>query len=211
MLDFALHFEEIYVCRFFDAKSGWQQVVATTGEWKGVTAGGCSNFDTVGNNPQYLLTVADQPTTVVINLSQTDTRGTSSKYKPIAIEVRNMDEWHLHKRCINARGMCTHGRFALTPMYSRLLPLLPSFRSSLPSSAQVYNNNGQRITRKRTGPLLCSNPESYVFRREISLEQVLQPSATPYTIIVSTFNPGEETHYSLIVYATSNVGWAHAQ
>src|SRR4051812_6917402 len=100
------------------------------GEWRGLTAGGCTNFDSVKDNPQYLLTIRE-PTNVVLNLSQTDTRGTSVKLKPIAIEV--------------------------------------------------YNAKGIRVTRTRTGPLICSNPDSYIYRREVSVEHLFQPQPDPYT------------------------------
>jgi pectate lyase len=74
--------------RFFEASQGWQALEPIRGEWKGPTAGGCTNYDTVKDNPQYLLTVTKQ-TNVVINLAQTDSRGTSSKLQPIAIEIYN--------------------------------------------------------------------------------------------------------------------------
>lgn len=48
------------------------------GEWKGVTAGGCSNHDTWRNNPQYLLSLK-QKTTVHILLAQPELRSREQK------------------------------------------------------------------------------------------------------------------------------------
>lgn len=55
--DFTRNFTEVYVCQFFDENEYTQLFVES--EWsidKG-TAGGCPNFDTCGQNPQYKLTV----------------------------------------------------------------------------------------------------------------------------------------------------------
>jgi hypothetical protein len=141
------------------ARLSFQQkaLEAVRGEWKGPTAGGCTNYDSVKDNPQYILTITE-PTNVVMNLSQTDARGTSEKLKPIAIEI--------------------------------------------------YSNKGQRVTRTRTGPLICSNPDSYIFRREVCLEQLLEPGT--YTILLSTFDQGQETKWALQVYATKDVTLAVA-
>lgn len=46
----------------------WWVVVIVQGEWKGASAGGCTNFDSVSQNPQFLLRVSDTPTNVVISL-----------------------------------------------------------------------------------------------------------------------------------------------
>jgi len=153
MIDFSIHFEEIYVARFFDEQ--WISQPIIRGEWAGPTAGGCTNFDSVKDNPQFLLTVTQPNTSVVINLSQTDSRGTSQKLKPIAIEV--------------------------------------------------YSNKGQRVTRTRTGPLVCSNPDSYIYRREVAVDHVFQPGKAPYTVLISTFNQKEETKYAISVYSSAPV------
>lgn len=159
MTDFAHHFEEVYCSRFFDSEKGWQVIPPIRGEWKGPTAGGCTNYDSVKDNPQYLLTISG-PTTLVMNLGQTDCRGTSEKLKPISLEV--------------------------------------------------YNNKGQRITRTRTGPLVCSNPDSYIFRREVSIEHTFTAQKEPYTVVLSTFNQNEETQWTLSIFTTATIGWAEA-
>jgi len=54
-------------------------------------------------------------------------------------------------------------------------------------SIEIYNNQGQRVQKRRTGEMVCSNPDSYIYRRDVTLEAVLQPSETPYTVLISTF------------------------
>jgi len=154
MRDFAIHFEDVYVARFFDALNGWHALQPLRGEWAGESAGGCTNFATVEKNPQWTLNIT-QPTKLVINLAQTDSRGTGQKLKPISVEI--------------------------------------------------YANRGRRVTQRRQGQLVCSNPESYIYRREVSIDQELKPMDEPYTVMISTFNPGEETKWSMQIYATADV------
>jgi hypothetical protein len=140
-----------FLFSFFD--DGWIALPVIKGEWKGTTAGGCTNFDSVKDNPQYLLTVTEPNTSVVLNLAQTDSRGTSNKLKAISIEL--------------------------------------------------YSNGGKRVTRTRTGPLECSNPDGYIFRREVSIDRQLKPGT--YSVLISTFNAGEETNYTLSVFTSTPV------
>ena len=49
------------------------QCASGQGEWAGATAGGCPNFDTTADNPQFLLSIT-QPTEVVVTLTQADKR-----------------------------------------------------------------------------------------------------------------------------------------
>lgn len=65
--DFQEHFHSIYVCRTYDPKM--RHIVK--GEWKGSTAGGCSNFPNWHHNPQYLLKTDDPgPMHVFMTLTQ---------------------------------------------------------------------------------------------------------------------------------------------
>jgi hypothetical protein len=139
------------VCRFFDPESGWISLPIERGEWKGITAGGSTDYDSVQQNPQFVLTVKEAGTNVVLNLSQRDSRGTSFKLVPISIEV--------------------------------------------------YRNKGARVTRQKTGVAICTDP--YLYRREVSIEQQLPPAV--YTILLSTFEPGQETSWTLSTFATKNV------
>lgn len=67
--DFIEHFRSLSICML---PTGWE-CASVAGEWFGETAGGCSNHDTVANNPQFLLTIR-RPVDAVITLSQHDQR-----------------------------------------------------------------------------------------------------------------------------------------
>jgi hypothetical protein len=157
--DFSIHFEDIYICRFFDNNSGWIAAPVIKSAWNASNAGGCTNYETVKGNPQYLLSIT-QPTSIVINLSQSDIRGTSSKLKAISVEI--------------------------------------------------YSNKGRRVTREISGRLISSNPESYIFRREVSCEVLLQPASTPYTVLISTFNQNDFTQFSLKLFSNAPVKFDEA-
>eukprot|EP00455_Lapot_gusevi_P015017 TRINITY_DN17575_c0_g1_i1.p1 TRINITY_DN17575_c0_g1~~TRINITY_DN17575_c0_g1_i1.p1 ORF type:complete len:330 (-),score=56.75 TRINITY_DN17575_c0_g1_i1:53-1042(-) len=86
-VDFTTNFEDIYICKFFESPK-WTQHPIIIDEWKGKKAGGCTNNDTVVNNPQYQITVT-QPTDIVISLAQEDVREKGQKNFAIAIELYN--------------------------------------------------------------------------------------------------------------------------
>jgi hypothetical protein len=69
--DFAKEFNRVYIVRLYD-ELGWQSA-AIDSEWKGITAGGCVNFPTWKNNPQFALTLSSA-SNVMISLTQRDTR-----------------------------------------------------------------------------------------------------------------------------------------
>lgn len=146
--DFTAQFDDIYVCRFFDAVHGWVAHAPVLGEWKGLSAGGCTNFSSVVNSPQYIVDVS-VPMSIVLMLAQADTRGTDQELKAISVEL--------------------------------------------------YDNEGQRVRKRHCGQLVSSNPESYIFRREVSLEVSLQPGR--YTALFSAFNRGDETSYTIRMYS----------
>jgi hypothetical protein len=56
MADFFSNFDQLFLCRFFDQDYG---EITYKSEWSKAknTAGGCSNFPTVGNNPQLQMQV----------------------------------------------------------------------------------------------------------------------------------------------------------
>eukprot|EP01006_Ploeotia_vitrea_P041861 TRINITY_DN66582_c7_g1_i1.p1 TRINITY_DN66582_c7_g1~~TRINITY_DN66582_c7_g1_i1.p1 ORF type:complete len:1187 (+),score=612.75 TRINITY_DN66582_c7_g1_i1:159-3719(+) len=154
--DFVSHFEDIYVCRFF-ADSMWiAREVRSKWSVADNTAGGCTNFPTVVNNPQFAMRIVHPSTKVVLHLIQEDVRGSLEK-------------------------------------------------SLVGIGIEVYENEGQRVSQRRTGRLVCSNVEGYIFRREVTCQVELAPSEVPYTVLVSTFSPNQERSFVLKTFSTKQI------
>ncbi|KAK6936992.1 Peptidase C2, calpain, catalytic domain [Dillenia turbinata] len=68
--DFQIHFRSIYVCRVYPAEMRY----SVHGQWRGYTAGGCQDYDTWNQNPQFRLRAigpdASYPIHVFITLTQ---------------------------------------------------------------------------------------------------------------------------------------------
>eukprot|EP00455_Lapot_gusevi_P042505 TRINITY_DN504_c0_g1_i3.p1 TRINITY_DN504_c0_g1~~TRINITY_DN504_c0_g1_i3.p1 ORF type:complete len:149 (-),score=33.52 TRINITY_DN504_c0_g1_i3:133-579(-) len=66
------------------------------GEWRGVNAGGCRNYDTWSNNPQYVL-ITSQRTNAFVTVCQSDMSDcneegvSASQLHPIGVYVINKD------------------------------------------------------------------------------------------------------------------------
>jgi hypothetical protein len=91
--DFTQHFEDIYVCRVFRtiAEGGTWYRYSVQGEWKGVTAGGCSNSpDTAKKNPNYYLPIT-RPTTMFISLMQEERGGRKGSKEGIGMSIHDKD------------------------------------------------------------------------------------------------------------------------
>lgn len=104
--DFLKNFNRIYVLRLMtDSKGEVWEKNQFEGEWKGETAGGCSNNPTWLKNPQYALTIKDPINKVFINLSQPDLRyvlkthpgNYKRQYDPIGIAVLKTNETNYKK------------------------------------------------------------------------------------------------------------------
>jgi len=72
---------------------------------------------------------------------------------------------------------------------------------------EVYENGGGRVSRRRRGKLVASNPSSFAFRREVTAQFRLPLLAgdRAYTVLVATLEPKQETTYIMQVYATQPV------
>ena len=125
-------------------------------EWRGATAGGCINFDTVRNNPQFLLTIK-QPTHCLICLAQADPRGMGgAEAESFAIGLT----------------VCFKGGAKVT---------------------KIYTSDWSRDT------------GSFSYQREVSLDVPLEMrgsgATTAYTLLPSTFKPGQERSFSIRVWS----------
>lgn len=153
-MDFTNNYEEVYICRFFDSASGWKTIPQIEDEWKGQTAGGCSNYPTVGNNPQWSITLTGStPANIVINLSQEDVRGENKEL--------------------------------------------------LAAGCELYQNKGNKVTQKVFGKSILS--ADYAYSREITMEGKIDPSPTPYTLLVSSYEPNDERKFTLKIFSTEDI------
>jgi len=156
--DFTQHFEDIYLCRVFktiNEGGNWYRYSAN-GEWKGITAGGCSNYpSTACNNPQYFIHVT-RPTTIFITLVQEEKDGRKGKKEGIGMVINDKD--------------------------------------------------GCRVKNFYSKDEILSS--GYAVANEVTIEGTLTPSPSnkPYTLFISTFKPGCEGNYSLIVYTDAPLG-----
>jgi hypothetical protein len=68
--DFQIHFRSIYVCRVYPPEMRY----SVHGQWRGYSAGGCQDYDSWHQNPQYRLRVIGRdtlyPVHVFITLTQ---------------------------------------------------------------------------------------------------------------------------------------------
>ena len=68
--DFQIHFRSIYVCRIYPPEMRY----SLRGQWRGYSAGGCQDYDTWHQNPQFHLRAtgpdASFPIHVFITLTQ---------------------------------------------------------------------------------------------------------------------------------------------
>ena len=152
-IDFTSNFEEVYVCRFFDG-GNWITIPQIEDEWKGVTAGGCSNYPTVGNNPQWSIKLnTNTPANIVINLSQEDTRGSNKELSAIGCEL--------------------------------------------------FSNKGARVSQRVFGKNIIT--ADYTYSREVTMEGTIEPSPTPYTLLVSSYEPGTEGKFTLKIFSTQDI------
>jgi hypothetical protein len=185
--DFLASFDDVYCCRFFD-RAHWVFHREIRGSWKGVSAGGCTNHYSVVHSPQYALTL-HVPCDIVITLAQYDRRGESpavaagsgaGSSSPAERETKGKYE-------DEDASSVTGSQFAI--------------------GIEVYENGGGRVSRRRRGKIVASNPSSFAFRREVTAQFRLPLLAgdRAYTVLVATLEPKQETTYIMQVYATQPV------
>lgn len=91
--DFYTHFEKLYLCK--PLETGWERSFEP-GQWAGPSAGGCTNFPTWVDNPQFQVEVKET-TRMYIVLNQADNRGgvhgrKKGKYDSIGLAVYRRGE-----------------------------------------------------------------------------------------------------------------------
>lgn len=92
--DFFLNFDSLYLCRFFGNE--WKEVFFES-QWSKAsqTAGGCTNYDTVGLNPQMKLTVnaksSSRPVEVFIELNVQGVSSQEDSKSGIGFEIFDLE------------------------------------------------------------------------------------------------------------------------
>ena len=82
--DFWANFRNVYYCRVFEDQ--WQETLLQ-GEWRGESAGGCSNNkNSYYKNPHFRMSVPKK-TTCFILLQQEETRGTGREEYALGISI----------------------------------------------------------------------------------------------------------------------------
>jgi len=107
--DYVRFFNRIHVLCLLTDDQGevWQKAVLQ-GQWKGETAGGCTNHPTWPNNPQYMITSSTADNKIFMGLTQMDLRykhkkspaKAGLKYEPLGIIVMlTTDPTHKKTKC----------------------------------------------------------------------------------------------------------------
>ena len=160
--DFCGHFASLYVCKI--PSPAWS-ATAVDGEWHGESAGGCSNFPSVGSNPQWRLTIGSEPVACLMCLAQSDSRGAD----------------------LDGDGKLDEP-FAI-------------------GLAVVYKR-GARVSKLYASDW-CRRTSPFRNSREVSMDVTLEPrdgaSATSYTLLPSTFEPGQERKFRIRVFSDKPV------
>jgi hypothetical protein len=202
--DFTQQFEDLYICRFF-AREQWVYHREISGAWKGLSAGGNTQHYSVVHSPQYAL-VLRVPCDVVITLAQWDQRveekkpsagGGSSAKSPKTASTDDMASPSASSTDSSSPGETSDAA------------QLDASSSNYAIGIEIYDNHGARVSRRRRGQLVASNPSSYAFRREVTAQFSLPllEGDRAYTVLIATHQPGQERPYILQVYATQPIGF----
>ncbi|PHT61484.1 hypothetical protein T459_34677 [Capsicum annuum] len=110
--DFQIHFRSIYVCHVYPTEMRY----SIHGQWRGYSAGGCQDYDTWHQNPQYRLRASGPDASLPIHVFITLTQGVS--FSRTTAGFRNYQSSHdsmmFH---IGMRILKTHGRRAAYNIY----------------------------------------------------------------------------------------------
>ncbi|XP_010257664.1 PREDICTED: calpain-type cysteine protease DEK1 [Nelumbo nucifera] len=110
--DFQIHFRSIYVCRIYPPEMRY----SVHGQWRGYSAGGCQDYDTWHQNPQFRLRASGPEASFPIHVFITLTQGVSFSKK--AAGFRNYQSSHDSMMFyIGMRILKTRGRRAAYNIY----------------------------------------------------------------------------------------------
>ncbi|XP_043690975.1 calpain-type cysteine protease DEK1-like [Telopea speciosissima] len=110
--DFQIHFRSIYVCRIYPQEMHY----SVHGQWRGYSAGGCQDYDTWNQNPQFRLRASGPEASFPIHVFITLTQGVSFSRKTAGF--RNYQSSHDSMMFyIGMRILKTRGRRAAYNIY----------------------------------------------------------------------------------------------
>ncbi|XP_057954854.1 calpain-type cysteine protease DEK1 [Malania oleifera] len=110
--DFQIHFRSIYVCRIYPPEMHY----SVHGQWRGYSAGGCQDYDTWNQNPQFRMRATGPDASVPIHVFITLTQGVS--FSRTTAGFRNYQSSHDSMMFyIGMRILKTRGRRAAYNIY----------------------------------------------------------------------------------------------
>ncbi|KAE9601229.1 hypothetical protein Lal_00023944 [Lupinus albus] len=110
--DFQIHFRSIYICRIYPPEMRY----SVHGQWRGYSAGGCQDYDTWNQNPQFRLRATEQDASFPIHVFITLTQGVGFSRTPAGF--RNYQSSHDSLMFyIGMRILKTRGRRAAFNIY----------------------------------------------------------------------------------------------
>ncbi|KHN06483.1 Calpain clp-1 [Glycine soja] len=110
--DFQIHFRSIYICRIYPSEMRH----SVHGQWRGYSAGGCQDYDTWNQNPQFRLTSTGQDASFPIHVFITLTQGVG--FSRTTAGFRNYQSSHDSQMFyIGMRILKTRGRRAAFNIY----------------------------------------------------------------------------------------------
>ncbi|GAB2286981.1 Calpain-type cysteine protease dek1 [Dionaea muscipula] len=112
--DFQIHFRSIYVCRVYPPEMRY----SVHGQWRGYSAGGCQDYDSWHQNPQFRLRANGPDASLPIHVFITLTQGVSFSRTTAAAGFRNYQSSHNPLMFyIGMRILKTRGRRAAYNIY----------------------------------------------------------------------------------------------
>ncbi|KAG0455407.1 hypothetical protein HPP92_024699 [Vanilla planifolia] len=110
--DFQIHFRSIYICRVYPPEMRY----SVHGQWRGYSAGGCQDYDSWHQNPQFRLRVSSADASNPIHVFITLTQGVGFSKKSMGF--KNYQSSHdCMMFYIGMRILKTHGRRAAYNIY----------------------------------------------------------------------------------------------
>lgn len=71
---------------------------------------------------------------------------------------------------------------------------------------QIYDTKGQKIANRRMPDPVVENHRGYMVARSVSLDSKLKPSTTPYTLLITTFEPNQNAKFTFTLWYNKNQG-----